>query len=100
MALFEMQWFGDSWGAPCNDPDLRVDTPIDLPCVRCRAPIVGGDRGFLLPHVESRLEGFDFVPVQFHTPYGLTKASHVTFRPFHLGCLLQSLGIDDGDQLL
>lgn len=46
------QWFGKSWGAPCCEAELHVETPIFTVCSRCREPILPDAQGFLIPHVE------------------------------------------------
>lgn len=45
-------WFGESWGAPCCEPEEHIDTPIGEPCSRCREPIKLGDQGVVAPLVE------------------------------------------------
>jgi hypothetical protein len=43
------QWFGDSWGAPCCDPEEHVATPVRESCGECDRRIVEDDQGFVLP---------------------------------------------------
>lgn len=45
-------WFGQSWGAPCCEPEDHVPTPIGRPCLRCREPIREGDQGLVSPLVQ------------------------------------------------
>ena len=42
-----MNWFGESWGAPCCDPDLHVETPAGMGCIECGVAIEVGDQGFI-----------------------------------------------------
>jgi hypothetical protein len=44
-----VSWFGESWGAPCCDPDEQVETPVGAGCAFCAEPIADGDRGFVGP---------------------------------------------------
>lgn len=44
-------WFGESWGAPCCEPEDHIPTPIGLQCGRCREPIKLGDQGVVAPAV-------------------------------------------------
>lgn len=50
------RWFGESWDAPANTPDLRVDPPVDKRCMDCNQPIEATDRGVIVPHAH-RVEG-------------------------------------------
>lgn len=43
-----MKWFGESWGAPCCDPNGHVATPT-APCAHCDLPFTPTDRGLVLP---------------------------------------------------
>lgn len=65
------QWFGKSWGAPCCEAELHVETPVGFTCGRCLELILDGDQGFVMPHV--RLDG---------KPAVMAK---------HLDCFLQSI---------
>ena len=53
-----MRWFGPPWPtaelrAPvCSDDRQRMVTPVGEPCLYCTLPIIDGDRGQELPHVE------------------------------------------------
>lgn len=38
-------WFGETWHAPCCQPDLHVTTPVGELCIWCGEPIAEGDRG-------------------------------------------------------
>lgn len=40
-----MNWFGESWDAPINDPTEHVETPVGIECGHCEERIVAGDRG-------------------------------------------------------
>lgn len=42
-------WFGQSWGAPCCEPELHMPTPVGKLCARCREPILVGDQGIVSP---------------------------------------------------
>lgn len=48
-------WFGESWGAPCCEPELRVPVPIGEPCARCGEQIAPGDQGMTM--WATRVEG-------------------------------------------
>jgi hypothetical protein len=41
-----MNWFGESWGAPCCDTERHVETPVGCSCVECDVPIGKRDQGF------------------------------------------------------
>lgn len=47
------QWFGQSWGAPCCDPDDHVATPVFMACLHCKEPILPDAQGLMMPLVES-----------------------------------------------
>lgn len=68
-------WFGQSWGAPCCDPEDHVPTPIGRPCLRCREPIREGDQGLVQPVVGA------YAPSGYH--YG--------FEPLHIDCFLKGI---------
>lgn len=51
------QWFGDSWGAPCCDPNDHVATPVGELCMHCREPIVLGSQGLIHSVVHAVEEG-------------------------------------------
>lgn len=46
-----MKWFGESWGAPCCDPEDHVETPDGEACPGCIRSIRPGDCGFVLAAV-------------------------------------------------
>lgn len=49
-----MRWFGPDHLPPFDDGDLvRAPAPIGERCVWCDEPILEGEYGFLVPHVES-----------------------------------------------
>jgi hypothetical protein len=35
-----MNWFGDSWDAPMNDPAAKVETPVGIECGHCKERVV------------------------------------------------------------
>lgn len=63
-------WFGQSWGAPCCEPEDHVPTPIGRPCLRCREPIREGDQGLVQP---------------------LLALGEVSIEPLHIECFLRSV---------
>ncbi len=68
--MIGLQWFGAHWGATICDQAERVEAPLGSSCVACDVPIEKGARGFLIPHI----------------------ANVVTRQPWHLDCLLKSIG--------
>lgn len=48
------RWFGRTWHAPCNEPELKTDTPVGLLCLQCAKPIHDGDQGMDLGHVAMK----------------------------------------------
>ena len=64
------RWFGESWGAPVNDPRTHVETPTNERCLECLLWIRAGDQGFQIPGGE--------------TP------GHVTF---HKQCFFDAIGV-------
>ena len=66
--LGTVRWFGESWGAPMNDPRTQVPTPTWERC-DCGQPILTGDQGLSIPKSEG---GRVF---------------------YHLVCFYQSLGL-------
>jgi hypothetical protein len=46
-----VRWFGESWGAPVNDPDTHVDTPTHRQCIECLRWIESDDQGMVIPTV-------------------------------------------------
>lgn len=71
-------WFGQSWGAPCCEPEDHVPTPIGRPCMRCREPIREGDQGLISPYVRDWKR----------EPDGDIR---VTIEPHHLDCWLKGI---------
>jgi hypothetical protein len=45
--MMEMQWFGQSWGAPMCHPMNHAATPVGLTCQWCREPIDAEDSGVI-----------------------------------------------------
>jgi hypothetical protein len=43
-----VRWFGESWGAPVNDPRARVEAPITFNCMDCSKWIESDDSGFMI----------------------------------------------------
>ena len=43
--LGTVRWFGESWGAPINDPRSHVTTPVDERCIECLLLIKSDDQG-------------------------------------------------------
>ena len=67
-----MQWFGPTWNAPiCNSQD-KAATPVGWACAACGIEIKGGDRGFLIPHMDH---------------------DNTDSKPWHLRCLLNAVGV-------
>jgi hypothetical protein len=73
------RWFGPSWGAGINEDCDEIATPIGEICARCERVIVDGDQGISIPHVTDEPSQPD------------------EYRPWHLLCFLDSLGIADHD---
>lgn len=48
-----VRWFGESWGAPANDPRTRIEAPVGL-CVECHLPISSDGQGVTIPSGEGR----------------------------------------------
>ena len=67
-----VRWFGDSWGAPVNDPRARLESaPVHMNCIRCGIPIHSDDQGISIPGPDG-------------------------YVAYHLGCFFEELGITDG----
>ena len=76
-----LRWFGESWGAPVCEPELHVETPVDMVCLghdhmhSTRSSFIkAGDQGVTLPD------------------YGRTD--RVTRVAYHLDCWLHEVGAD------
>lgn len=68
-----MEWFGPaSWGAVVNQECARTTTPT-APCVLCGVAFTERDHGLVLP-------------------YASTRDGPLTV-PYHLRCLLASVGV-------
>lgn len=48
-----MNWFGETWGAPCCEVSERVATPTGEICIQCRKPVAAKDQGVVIPHLHS-----------------------------------------------
>jgi len=48
-----MNWFGASWGAPCNETDQHAPTPVGAVCVECEKTIGEDDQGFMTPFIHG-----------------------------------------------
>jgi hypothetical protein len=51
-----MNWFGESWGAPCCKELLFAPTPVGEPCAWCEEVFEEGDSGLLIPSVGEDLK--------------------------------------------
>jgi hypothetical protein len=69
-----VRWFGESWGAPVNDPRAKIDTPLGTRCLECMLWIKNGDQGFRIDGGEN--PGFSY---------------------FHKKCFLAAIGAPDAD---
>jgi hypothetical protein len=67
-----MRWFGESWGAPCNEPQDRAPTPVGSVCVGCKQVVNDDDQGLVIPSLR---------------PSGSTRET-----AWHLDCLLRRIG--------
>lgn len=90
-----IKWFGASWGAPCCEPALHVDTPVGEFCFYCEQPIGADAQGLLVGHWATVDGDHGYVP----TPDGAGQEppvlALVAERPRHLDCWLHELGISD-----
>lgn len=85
-----MRWFGKSWGAPICDVADHAPTPTGQPCAYCKRPIAEGDHGSLVPHVD-----------QVFDPILAEGARVLVFeRPWHLDCLLRSVGVAQPERVV
>jgi hypothetical protein len=50
-------WFGASWGAPINEIQPHVETPVAEDCFFCHEPIAPNDQGYMMPFHDDG-EGF------------------------------------------
>jgi hypothetical protein len=41
-----VRWFGQSWGAPVNDPRAHMSVPLGEWCIHCKVHFDHGDQGF------------------------------------------------------
>lgn len=73
-----VKWFGESWGAPVNDPASQVPAPVGQLCATCAKPVESGDRGVLIPTLDA---------AEVHTAW-------------HLGCWFREIGIQVTDEVL
>ena len=51
---WEVQYFGESWGAPVNEEVAQVATPVGDLCLHCHLPIQDGDQGYLIPYLPTQ----------------------------------------------
>lgn len=68
---FYRWFFGEPWGAPALDDLERGATPVGSLCAHCRIGIAEGDQGYVMPCVST---------------------DGVWPIPYHLDCLLTSVG--------
>src|SRR5262245_6206600 len=66
----QVKWWGPNWHAPLNAECEEVPTPTGVPCGNCGVPIVLGERGVSMLHVEHAI---------------------ATYRPWHLACLMRAV---------
>lgn len=64
--------FGPPWDAPAYDNGTKAPTPVGEFCLDCDEPILGGQRGVILPYLRDG---------------GRTT----TMEPHHLSCFLWSI---------
>jgi hypothetical protein len=58
-----MKWFGESWGAPCCDPEEQVPVPDGEVCPRCMHSIRPDDQGIEMAYL---LEDGDVDTLSWH----------------------------------
>jgi hypothetical protein len=68
-----VRWFGDSWGAPMNDPRARIDTPTHRQCLGC------------FRWIESDAQGVQIAASPEVAPEGTVV--------YHLDCFLEEIGV-------
>lgn len=68
-----VRWFGESWGAPINDPRARIETPAAEKCIDCSRWIMNDDQGVRIPSRE--------------------------FVYYHLDCFLRDIGVSQGAEI-
>lgn len=68
-----VQWFGESWGAPVNEPENEIETPLLVQCIRCFEWFHFGDQGLSIPASLSI------------SPDGRVY--------YHLHCFMQEIGV-------
>jgi hypothetical protein len=80
-----MHWFGEPWpsadlrASVCEDDLDRVPLPEGQTCPMCDNPVVQGDQGVVIPHLET-----------LDASIGLTMTE---IRYVHLSCLLMAVGL-------
>jgi hypothetical protein len=88
-----MRWFGESWGAPVNEPGIESMTPIGTRCGVCRQEIEAWDRGFLVPAAGDleaiEAEELTAIYVMSLGPPGCD----VPHLPYHGDCFLKMTGV-------
>ena len=55
-------WFGASWGAPINQIQPHIATPVDEACLLCNEPILPEDQGYVMPFDDDS-EGWKLIAV-------------------------------------
>jgi hypothetical protein len=69
-----MNWFGESWGAPCCEPATHIETPDGEACPGCNRSIRPGDQGVEIPFLSD-------------------DPRDPVILDWHLDCFLKDLGI-------
>jgi len=72
-----VRWFGESWGAPINDPRAEVPVPLTDLCEACRDSFNAASQGIQMPYVGRE-----------------APAS------YHLTCWLRSIGVQVTQEVL
>jgi hypothetical protein len=76
-----VRWFGESWGAPINDPRAQISNPVDTKCIDCGRYIESDDQGvgILSVGIDHSLDGYVY---------------------YHLDCFMRMLGLTPTGELL
>ena len=84
------RWFGPSWGAPVNEPELEIAVPIGVPCAYCEEPFVAGDQGLTMLHfgivLPDDVEQLHATKSDYERELWLNKRMLGKHRPEHLDC--------------
>jgi hypothetical protein len=56
-------WFGQSWGAPCNEDTEHVETPVGQLCIFCEEAIEETDSGVMVSSWDKGAAEFIRVPL-------------------------------------